>query len=117
MKHCFTCKRNRPDNAKFCPGCGSTFDVRYCPRLHLNSPTAEYCTECGSSDLSAADHRPPESKMMVIFALAAGFTVLLVSYFLLYSSLQARSPFLLLLIILAASVFAIFGSSNHRNKD
>jgi DNA-directed RNA polymerase subunit RPC12/RpoP len=36
----------------FCGKCGRTFDVKLCPRLHVNPRSAEVCSQCGSRDLS-----------------------------------------------------------------
>jgi DNA-directed RNA polymerase subunit RPC12/RpoP len=36
----------------FCSFCGRSYDVKLCPRLHVNSRAAEVCSQCGSRDLS-----------------------------------------------------------------
>ena len=52
MKHCLQCNRITSGEPLFCSFCGSTYDVKLCPRLHVNSRAAEICSQCGSRDLS-----------------------------------------------------------------
>src|SRR3989454_2800399 len=66
MKHCYNCGRKYPDTFLFCTGCGASFDVKYCRKLHANSSHAEYCHVCGSSELSSPHKRPTESMRSVI---------------------------------------------------
>jgi len=35
-----------------CPNCGKTWDYRICSKKHLNPPESNFCSECGSADLS-----------------------------------------------------------------
>ena len=72
MKYCYTCKRSSPDTCAFCTHCGSSFDVKYCRKLHANSAQAEYCRVCGSSDLSTPHIRPKRSGTVVIVLAGAG---------------------------------------------
>jgi hypothetical protein len=72
MKYCYTCKRSSPDTFVFCTRCGSSFDVKYCRKLHANSAQAEYCQVCGSSDLSTPHIRPKGSGIVAIVSTAAG---------------------------------------------
>jgi len=57
MKYCTNCRRMAPGAPLFCVTCGRTFDVRLCPRHHPNSRSAEFCVQCGSSDLSEPHQR------------------------------------------------------------
>lgn len=57
MKYCKQCDLKAREPALFCIRCGSSFGLRYCPRLHPNPTSADYCYACGSSDLSTAN--PP----------------------------------------------------------
>src|SRR2546426_1441963 len=66
MKHCYNCGRKYPDTFLFCTGCGASFDVKYCRKLHANSSQAEYCHLCGSSELSSPHKRPKESMRSAI---------------------------------------------------
>src|SRR5437870_13455127 len=74
MKYCYNCRRGHSNAFLFCSGCGASFDVKYCRKLHANSAQAEYCHLCGSSELSSPHKRPKESIRVVI---AVGLVVLL----------------------------------------
>lgn len=52
MKYCYQCGRMTAGEPLFCNFCGRSYDVKLCPRLHLNPRTAEVCSQCGSRDLS-----------------------------------------------------------------
>jgi hypothetical protein len=52
MRYCFQCGRITSGGPLFCNFCGRSFDVRLCPRLHVNPRIAKTCSQCGSSDLS-----------------------------------------------------------------
>src|SRR5207248_750212 len=76
MKHCYNCDRKYPDTFLFCTGCGASFDVKYCRKLHANSSQAEYCHLCGSAELSSPHKRPTESiRSMVALTIVALFAV------------------------------------------
>jgi uncharacterized membrane protein YvbJ len=75
MKYCYNCRRTRPDTFLFCSGCGASFDAKYCRKLHANSPQAEYCHLCGSSDLSSPHKRPKEWRMALIVLSAVALLV------------------------------------------
>src|SRR5713101_9173376 len=66
MKYCNNCRRGHPNTFLFCTGCGASFDVKYCRKLHANSYQAEYCHLCGSSELSSPHKRPTASMRSVI---------------------------------------------------
>src|SRR5438128_6848258 len=70
MKYCHNCKIYRPEDSRFCTRCGSSFDVKYCRKLHPNSVTAEYCSVCGSSDLSTP-HKPSSRQSVAVLTIAA----------------------------------------------
>jgi len=52
MKYCFQCGRITSGQPLFCNFCGRTFDVKLCPRLHVNPRIATVCSACGSRELS-----------------------------------------------------------------
>lgn len=43
----------------FCTFCGSTYDVKLCPRLHPNPRYAEVCAQCGSREMTAPQPKIP----------------------------------------------------------
>jgi len=57
MRYCSNCQRVTAGEPLFCSGCGSTYDVRLCPRLHPNPRGAQVCAQCGSRDLSEPQPR------------------------------------------------------------
>src|ERR1700757_2953078 len=53
MKYCYNCNRvTTGENIQFCNFCGRTYDVKLCPRLHVNPRNAQVCSQCGSRDFS-----------------------------------------------------------------
>ena len=52
MKYCYQCGRLTPGEPLFCNFCGRSYDVKLCPRLHVNPRIAEVCSQCGSREFS-----------------------------------------------------------------
>src|SRR5262249_6931910 len=69
MRRCTSCFRFQPGRPTYCSHCGRSFDVRICARGHRNPRQVQYCSECGSGDLSTPS--PPAS---LLFRLT-GFVV------------------------------------------
>ena len=59
MKYCFQCNRVTGGEPLFCSRCGSSYDLKLCPRLHPSPRHAEVCSRCGSRDLSTPQPRVP----------------------------------------------------------
>ncbi len=59
MRRCTYCYRFHPGAPTFCSRCGRSFDVRICSRGHRNPRGVQFCSECGSADLSTP--APPAS--------------------------------------------------------
>jgi hypothetical protein len=57
MRYCFSCQRFTAGDPLFCNHCGTSYDVRLCPRLHSNPRTARVCSQCGSHELSSPQPR------------------------------------------------------------
>jgi uncharacterized membrane protein YvbJ len=109
MKYCYNCKRYRADTSAFCTQCGSSFDVKFCPRLHRNSTRAEYCQVCGSSDLSTP-HAVPKSDRIVLALLVVatlGTVVALVTVLVSLRTYNAVPSSKVLTVMVAASVVAV----------
>jgi len=67
MKYCFQCGRMTAGEPLFCGTCGRTYDVKLCPRLHVNPRGAEVCSKCGSRELSTPQPKIPMSwKLLAI---------------------------------------------------
>jgi len=52
MKFCYSCGKVSAGDPPFCNGCGRSYNVRLCPRLHKNSRWAKACSQCGARELS-----------------------------------------------------------------
>src|SRR5262245_9386850 len=52
MRYCTNCRRLSAGHPPFCTRCGRTYNVRLCPRQHVNSRRADVCSQCGSRDLT-----------------------------------------------------------------
>jgi RNA polymerase subunit RPABC4/transcription elongation factor Spt4 len=59
MKYCYNCNRITAGEPLFCNFCGKSYNVKLCPRLHVNPRSAEVCSQCGSRDLSTPQPRVP----------------------------------------------------------
>ena len=59
MRRCTACFRFHPGQPTFCSYCGRSFHVRICARGHHNPRGVQFCSECGSADLSTPG--PPAS--------------------------------------------------------
>lgn len=67
MKFCYQCGRMTPGKPLFCNFCGRSYDLKLCPRLHVNPRHAEVCSQCGSRDFST-----PQPKVSAGHRLLAG---------------------------------------------
>src|SRR4029077_19548441 len=59
MKFCYACGHTTGGEPLFCNSCGCSFDVKLCPKLHVNPRLAEACSQCGSRDLSVPQPKVP----------------------------------------------------------
>lgn len=59
MKYCFNCNRITAGTPLFCNFCGRSYNVKLCPRHHVNPRIAEACSQCGSRDLSTPQPKVP----------------------------------------------------------
>lgn len=112
MRRCTQCFRFHPGSPTFCSYCGRSFDVRICVRGHRNPRQAEYCSECGSADLSTA--APPASFLyrlsgLVLYILSGvviGVVVIALVLGLLYSiDWQALSGPIVALVIMLGVLY------------
>jgi len=109
MRRCTACFRFHPGNPTFCSRCGRSFDFRICPRGHINPREAQYCSECGTADLSTP--APPASFLyrltgLVLYVLSGvtiGVVVIALVLGLLYSIDwdALKGPLVALVIMLA----------------
>jgi hypothetical protein len=68
MRYCYHCNHATAGEPLFCNFCGRTYEVKLCPRLHLNPRHAEVCSQCGSRDLSTPQPKVPWKGKLVISA-------------------------------------------------
>jgi hypothetical protein len=59
MKYCYQCGHTTAGKPLFCNSCGCTYDVKLCPKLHVNPRLANACSFCGSRLLSTPHPRVP----------------------------------------------------------
>ena len=59
MKYCYACGHRTGGEPLFCNFCGRSYNVKLCPKLHINPRTAEACSQCGDRDLSVPQPRIP----------------------------------------------------------
>ena len=77
MKYCYQCGKMTAGEPLFCGTCGRTYDVKLCPRLHVNPRGAEVCSKCGSRDLSTPQPRIPMSLRFLALVVRLGLGLLL----------------------------------------
>jgi hypothetical protein len=88
MKYCYNCDRVTIGEPLFCNFCGRSYDVKLCPRLHVNPRGTRVCSKCGSSELTTPQPRVPfwAKVGLVVLTLVpglivAGISVALVLFF------------------------------------
>ena len=59
MKYCYECGWTTAGEPLFCNYCGRSYDVKLCPKLHVNPRLAEACSQCGTRDLSTPQPKVP----------------------------------------------------------
>ena len=81
MKYCYACGYATGGEPLFCNSCGRSYDVKLCPRLHVNPRLAEACSQCGSRDLSIPQPKVPLAWRILAFLMQAiaGLLLLLLS--------------------------------------
>jgi hypothetical protein len=59
MKYCYACGHATGGKPRFCNFCGRSYDLKVCPKLHMNPRIAQACSQCGSRDLSIPQPKVP----------------------------------------------------------
>jgi hypothetical protein len=84
MKYCFNCNRVTTGDPLFCNFCGRSYNVKLCPKRHVNPRSAESCSQCGSRDLSTPQPKVPVlGRILVVVVTVALQTLILTLGFLL----------------------------------
>jgi hypothetical protein len=53
------CGHTTGGEPRFCNFCGRSYDMKLCPKLHVNPRLAEACSQCGTRDLSTPQPKVP----------------------------------------------------------
>jgi hypothetical protein len=77
MRLCTNCRQITTGKPLFCNRCGRSYNVRLCPRLHINPRPAKICSECGSKDLSVPQPKVSLLLIPLIFFIRMGPGILL----------------------------------------
>ena len=91
MRYCYNCNHATAGEPLFCNHCGRTFDVKLCPRLHVNPRHAEVCSLCGSRDLTTPQPKMTFKARLLVLGVTVflGVLLVLISVFLVVIFLQA----------------------------
>jgi len=81
MKYCYNCDRVTIGEPLFCNFCGRSYDVKLCPRLHVNGRNTRVCSNCSSSELTTPQPRvPPWAKILLfLLTLIPGLILVVIS--------------------------------------
>ena len=112
MRRCTSCFRFYPGTPTFCANCGRSFDVRICSRGHRNPRGVQFCTECGSADLSTPTppasflHRLSGLVLYLFSALTVALVVLTAGLAVIYSiDWSALTPSLIALVLMLGCLY------------
>jgi hypothetical protein len=70
MKYCYQCGRVTVGEPLYCNSCGRSYDLKLCSRGHANPRRADFCSTCGSRDLSTPQPRVPIQVRLLAFLLS-----------------------------------------------
>ena len=77
MKYCYQCGKMTAGEPLYCGTCGRTYDVKLCPRHHVNPRGAEVCSKCGSRELSTPQPKIPAAIQLLGLLVRLGLGLLL----------------------------------------
>jgi hypothetical protein len=77
MKYCYQCGKMTPGDPLFCHTCGRSYDLKLCPRLHVNPRGVTCCSKCGSRELSTPQPRIPMGLRLLALVLRLALGLLL----------------------------------------
>ena len=81
MRYCYNCNRATIGDPLFCNFCGRSYNIKLCPKLHVNPRNAEACSRCGSRDLSSPQPKVPfwATFLLVVLSLVPGLVLAVIS--------------------------------------
>jgi hypothetical protein len=77
MKYCYQCGKMTAGDPLFCNSCGRSYDLKLCPRLHVNTRGAEVCSKCGTRELSTPQPKIPMSWRLLALLARLGLGLVL----------------------------------------
>jgi|SRR5579862_3239416 len=94
MKYCYACGNTTGGEPLFCNSCGLSYDVKFCPKLHVNPRLAEACSQCGIRDLSVPQPRVPVRwrSLAILVQAVVGLVLLCPSLTLIVAFLRGLAP-------------------------
>lgn len=92
MKYCYNCGHMTTGDPLFCNACGRSFDVKLCPRMHVNPRGAQVCSKCGSRELSTPQPKIPLSLRLLAILVRLGLGLLLFYFSLCLVIAAFRTP-------------------------
>jgi len=111
MKYCYNCNRATIGEPLFCNFCGRSYNIKLCPKLHVNPRNAEACSRCGSRELSTPQPKVPFWATCLLFTLSlipgliiAIFSIVAVAFFIDHF---LRSPDMLLALTVLQMVLGM----------
>ena len=93
MKYCYNCNRVTTGEPLFCNFCGKSYDIKLCPRLHVNPRSAEICSQCGSRDLSTPQPKVPFWGRLLVAAVTVLLQLLILSLAFLFALIFLKAVF------------------------
>ncbi len=110
MRYCFSCRHITSDKPLFCNHCGRSYNVKLCPRLHVNPRRAEACSQCGSRELSTPQRYVSWwRKALFMFGAVSGVVLMLGSilYVLFFGYELLQNPYGLLRPMLIGLILSL----------
>lgn len=112
MKYCYQCGKMTAGDPLYCSTCGRTYDVKLCPRQHVNPRGVTCCSKCGSRELSTPQPRIPMvwRLLAILVRLAFGLLLFYVTLLLIAAVIrtQAAQHFLVAIGLLLAGLWYVF---------
>jgi DNA-directed RNA polymerase subunit RPC12/RpoP len=111
MKFCYGCGHVTSGTPLYCNTCGRTYNVKLCPRRHMNPRYAEACSQCGSRELSTPQPRVPwwVSTVEILLTLIPGSFLGFVSVFVVITigMVLVEDPGMIVLLVIASIALGI----------
>ena len=108
MKYCSHCRHLNAGRPRYCQYCGHTFNVKLCPRGHINLPENLVCGECGSHDLTEPAPLPRKIRVAIrTFKVVLVILIALILYHGSESILEVIITLLFFIIFIAVYIYIL----------